>query len=254
MFLLCSDGLTGLVNPQEIGAVVSAMPSDQAVRLLVHLANLRGGPDNITVMIVRVPGGSTGEPGAKARGKSGGLKRAFAAWNKTVPWPFTALASGCALALLSLLMQQGSVAGAMLLFVVSAVIIVAGLLGLILQLKKEPETRTAPAEEAPRTLNVYKRHDCAITKDLAAKFAELETSLADGMKGQNVPVDWAANAKLVAAAENADGSLNDLMAFRARCESLLFLAEAYHKSRHKQESFQPSWKKPDMPSAPDSIV
>ena len=30
-------------------------------------------------------------------------------------------------------------------------------------------------------------------------------------------------------------------AFRARCASLLFLAEAFHKARHKQESFRPSW-------------
>ena len=39
-----------------------------AVRFLVHLANLRGGPDNITVMIVRVPGGAQGEPAVEASG------------------------------------------------------------------------------------------------------------------------------------------------------------------------------------------
>ena len=76
-FLLCSDGLTGVVTPQEIGAVVTAMSPDDAARLLVHMANLRGGPDNITVMIVRVPGGSASLPGKKPA-RSGFFKRAIA--------------------------------------------------------------------------------------------------------------------------------------------------------------------------------
>ena len=252
-FLLCSDGLTGLVNPQEIGAIVTAMQPDEAVRLLVHLANLRGGPDNITVMIIRVCGGLPGEPGAKASRPSF-LKRTLTSWNKAVPWPFTVLASGCLLALVSLLMQQAKVTGAIVLFVLAAAIILTGLVGLILHLKREPEAQATPSEELPRALNVYKRHDCTITPELAAKFAELETALADGMKGQGVPVDWDAHAKLIAGAENAAGQLDERMAFRVRCESLLFLAEAFHKSRHKQESFQPSWKKPDAPERPDSIV
>src|SRR5262245_13603223 len=225
VFLLCSDGLTGLVNPQEIGAVVTALPLDQAVRLLVHLANLRGGPDNITVMVVRVPGGTP--PGEiRTKGGPGILKRAVGGWNEIIPWPFTALAAGSGLALCSYFMQQSNVTGAMLLFVVAAVVILAGLLGLVLQVRKEPEAASAPTEEAPRALNIYKRHDCSITAELAAKFAELETALADGMKGgQGVQVDWEAHAKLTAAAANADGKLDSSSAFRARCESLLFLAE-----------------------------
>ena len=52
-FLLCSDGLTGKVEDAEIGEVVSLLPPQQAAQLLVDLANLRGGPDNITVLVVR---------------------------------------------------------------------------------------------------------------------------------------------------------------------------------------------------------
>jgi PPM family protein phosphatase len=54
IFLLCSDGLSGLVKDEEIGAVTRELPPADACRLLVNLANLRGGPDNITVVIVRV--------------------------------------------------------------------------------------------------------------------------------------------------------------------------------------------------------
>jgi protein phosphatase len=55
-FLLCSDGLSGQVTDEELGLVMGAMSPQEAVRMLVDLANLRGGPDNITVLIVRVVG------------------------------------------------------------------------------------------------------------------------------------------------------------------------------------------------------
>ncbi len=51
-YLLCSDGLTGHVTDAEIGSIVTELPPGEACRLLVHLANLRGGSDNITVVIV----------------------------------------------------------------------------------------------------------------------------------------------------------------------------------------------------------
>ena len=53
-FLLCSDGLTGVISDAEIGAILANMTPDEAARVLVDLANLRGGPDNITVVVVKV--------------------------------------------------------------------------------------------------------------------------------------------------------------------------------------------------------
>jgi protein phosphatase len=53
-FLLCSDGLTGLVKDAEIGAITKHLPPNEACRLLINLANLRGGTDNITVVIAQV--------------------------------------------------------------------------------------------------------------------------------------------------------------------------------------------------------
>ena len=53
-FVLCSDGLTGHVSDTEIGAIVSSMPPTEASRLLVNLANCRGGADNITVVVAHV--------------------------------------------------------------------------------------------------------------------------------------------------------------------------------------------------------
>ena len=55
-YLICSDGLSGEVSDSEIGAAMATLPHEQAARFLLDLANLRGGPDNITIIIVRVQG------------------------------------------------------------------------------------------------------------------------------------------------------------------------------------------------------
>ncbi len=57
-FLLCSDGLSGQVDDTEMAALVDCLPEELAARVLVDLANLRGGPDNSTVIIVRIEEGA----------------------------------------------------------------------------------------------------------------------------------------------------------------------------------------------------
>jgi protein phosphatase len=52
-FLICSDGLSGQVKDEEAGVILQCLPLADAARTLVDLANLRGGPDNITLIIVR---------------------------------------------------------------------------------------------------------------------------------------------------------------------------------------------------------
>ncbi|MHA2610999.1 MAG: PP2C family protein-serine/threonine phosphatase [bacterium JZ-2024 1] len=53
--LLCSDGLTDEVPDENIEEILRQSPNIRAnMRSLVHLANLRGGHDNITVILVRI--------------------------------------------------------------------------------------------------------------------------------------------------------------------------------------------------------
>ncbi len=54
VFLLCSDGLSGPVEDGELGAFAANFHPRDACRYLINLANLRGGMDNITVLIVRI--------------------------------------------------------------------------------------------------------------------------------------------------------------------------------------------------------
>jgi protein phosphatase len=68
VYLLCSDGLTGRVEDAELGAILASVPPQEAAQALIDLANLRGGPDNITVVIGQVlgadlvSGDTTGQP------------------------------------------------------------------------------------------------------------------------------------------------------------------------------------------------
>lgn len=55
--LLCSDGLWNMVPEDTIQSVVTAHDDPQrAVAELVQMANDRGGPDNITAILVKMPG------------------------------------------------------------------------------------------------------------------------------------------------------------------------------------------------------
>ncbi len=54
VFVICSDGLWDLVEPHELLNIVQNTPAKSAVPVLINRARERGGPDNITVIIVRI--------------------------------------------------------------------------------------------------------------------------------------------------------------------------------------------------------
>ncbi len=56
LYLLCSDGLTDMVDDMDISAVLSSDGSlDQRASTLISWANRNGGRDNVTVLLVEVP-------------------------------------------------------------------------------------------------------------------------------------------------------------------------------------------------------
>lgn len=58
VFLLCSDGLTGMVDEAVIEQTLKQQRMQRASEHLVDLANRAGGEDNITVVLLRYKGGS----------------------------------------------------------------------------------------------------------------------------------------------------------------------------------------------------
>ncbi|HEB64329.1 MAG TPA: serine/threonine-protein phosphatase [Chloroflexi bacterium] len=54
--MLCSDGLWGVVQADEIQRIISAGPTPAEIcQNLVAAANQAGGPDNISVILVQLP-------------------------------------------------------------------------------------------------------------------------------------------------------------------------------------------------------
>ena len=67
IILLCSDGLTDLVSDPEIREVLEAQPLTAAADILIGMANTRGGHDNTTVVLLKVPSGGKGWFGKRRR-------------------------------------------------------------------------------------------------------------------------------------------------------------------------------------------
>ncbi|WP_119068338.1 PP2C family protein-serine/threonine phosphatase [Aggregatilinea lenta] len=57
--VLCSDGLTRYLSPEEIEQTVATLSPARAVRTLIQVANERGGADNISVIVLRLAVDST---------------------------------------------------------------------------------------------------------------------------------------------------------------------------------------------------
>jgi protein phosphatase len=53
-YLLCSDGLHGLVSDKRICEIISKMPVELAPQLLIEEAKKNGGDDNITNLLIKI--------------------------------------------------------------------------------------------------------------------------------------------------------------------------------------------------------
>jgi len=82
-FLLCTDGLWGCVPESEMVAALARTPLEEAVRMLVELANRHGGPDNVTVQLARIPEPASAAPETPTRGEA---DEASAEEAYTSPW------------------------------------------------------------------------------------------------------------------------------------------------------------------------
>jgi len=54
IYLMCSDGLSGMVSNEQIAQILQNFSIDQAVNNLIELANFNGGEDNISVIVFEV--------------------------------------------------------------------------------------------------------------------------------------------------------------------------------------------------------
>jgi PPM family protein phosphatase len=234
-YLLCSDGLSGPLSDPEIGAVASTLPAAEACEFLVELANLRGGPDNITVLIVRV--GPEPQPAAEtAEAPALQVPR-----GKPAPWHLLSLFVGIALALGAVVLMASQLPGGRPAFALAAVFIALGLIGLGLHTRRET---VAPAEESePAPLNVYRQTRCKIELPILEKLVKAELAMKQRLQEQEQDIPWPEYQQLHDQAQDALLKGDLTAAFRGHCRAMHLLIRTFNQQRHKEETFQPVWDK-----------
>jgi PPM family protein phosphatase len=75
-FILCSDGLHGYLQDEEVVPLTAALSPRELPKRFVDLANERGGKDNITAVVVAVQGDSTvAQEAAEAQSRMEALRK-----------------------------------------------------------------------------------------------------------------------------------------------------------------------------------
>ncbi len=264
-FLLCSDGLTNHVSDSEIGQIVAALPPADSSRLLINLANCRGGSDNCTVVVVGVdsyPKSDTvqSDPSVVDPAKASAITPAAPSGNGTASVLLAVSAVVCLLAGIGLAVIGNIPA--------SAVLIVAALLSWLISHrmagKRTPENSPAgnpadawksnplgttdpdlvggsqsPVAESSSSFRTsfqpkspYRVIDAQLSDALLAHLAEVQSELIQAARDSDWKVDFleltnlSRQAVLAAQGKKADRALK----CRAKAIDLL-MRELYHRSR-----------------------
>ncbi len=237
IYVLCSDGLSGQVGDAEIGAIVGALPPAEACRFLIDLANLRGGPDNITAIVVKVGGEMATVPPTTRP------------WHERVPWPVPALFIGALLTggAIALALNQ-LMALAVIIFLLAAVTIGGGLAGLFLYHERE-KRRLAEEADRPRP-KIHRSQSCGLDTAVLEKFSRSAQALKTMAKEKGWQADFDTFDSLYDAAETHI-SRNDLApAFRDLCRAMEALIRGNGAPPGKTEVFSPRWDQDAIKHAP----
>jgi len=211
-FLLCSDGLSGPVGDEEIGKILGCMSAEEAVRVLVDLANLRGGPDNITVIVVRVTGPQTAR-GAAAQSTL--AANPAAAGNSVQPLVWSVLG------VLSLAAAGLGVAGYTVGAVASGIgAVLAGVVALVKWYGRgEP---TYQFDGRPLGKGPYASFDCTADAEFAGRLAEIIQQLRELAAREGWAIDWGRFDAFVDEAAAANRASDYVRAVREYCLAISF--------------------------------
>ena len=238
-FVLCSDGLSGQLTDREIGAVTSVLPPAEACRFLVNLANVRGGPDNITVSVVHV-GGIVSPPKPEAP--------PIEARTPLYRRPMTLLIMGVVFAAVAALLAGVTHAAGeedrvrvYIAFCLAAVGLLSGLIGLgIYSLREKPPS---PAAIGAGNLSIYVQSPCPIERPLLDRMASAEAGLKRWTQDHNWEADWVTNKRHCELANALLGQGDLVGAFREYCRALRPFAEVVQRERLRDDTSQPMWER-----------
>jgi serine/threonine protein phosphatase PrpC len=228
IFLLCSDGLTGKVEDDELGPVLANLPPKEAAQVLADLANLRGGPDNITLIVAKVSCASLASNSAVDEPLTIGA--GAAPKDKTQPIFWIAFAV-CLLAagVLAALTQWQVAAGA------GAIALVVGLVAAI---KTFGQRGGGISLSEGRRLGrgPYVRVHCQATSQFVERLAEIVQELRVAAEEEHWSVDMTRFNELCEAAVKATASRQHSDAVRQYARAISFMMQQLRDNGAPEDS------------------
>ena len=195
-FVLCSDGLTGHLKDPEIGMIVRELPIEESSKLLVNLANLRGGSDNITVVVAEASKEAVSKepdpetPVAVRRKRSSAMS------------PFWTLAFWVTIVVLGI--------GAVLLFtqryLAGSIVSGAGFISFIVligQWMAGRQSDDSSSSDSTIHAQTYTMASARTTKEFMSGLAKIERELHRIANEENWDIDWPSPASSISAAREA---------------------------------------------------
>jgi hypothetical protein len=125
--------------------------------------------------------------------------------------------------------------------IVAFLVIIVGLFGLSLHLRRERHRAIEDGEHPPP--QIQRQASCVIERPLLDKLRKAEQALRDHIAERHWDADWAVHQKHH---DLADKFLNqgDLPAsFRESCRAMQILLSVFQRQRSREETFQPVWDK-----------
>lgn len=226
-FMMCSDGLTGKVEDDELAAILANLPPDEAAPLLVNLANLRGGPDNITLIIAKIVGPNLVTNGVESSPITLGGDRTKKDPNLLI-WVAVAV---CGLAAPVLFLTNNAIPG-LIAFIATGLLAAAGWLLPKMNVKRGTPLRTG--QQLGR--GPYTNTECPAGDQVGQLLARITRELPVSVQQQGYEIDLSEFESHCESAEKAqtDGNLQDAMIRRAR--GIRVLMHAVREAQNKNAS------------------
>jgi protein phosphatase len=179
IYLLCSDGLSGQITDVELGQILTSLEPQEAGETMINLANLRGGPDNITLIIVQVTGAMETVDDAPKKVERRRIS--------TAAWSMLGLAfGGLAVSGLGLGIDQSSVVWlGLIAMTVFLLIFAAMVLGLFTRDENDSERFHGMLGKGPHT-----RTPCSPKKDFGIELKEILQQLRDAALSDQWKIEW----------------------------------------------------------------
>ena len=258
-FVLCSDGLTNHVTDAEIGQTVASLPPAESSRLLINLANCRGGSDNSTVVVIGIDSypGTVAEQSAEPP-EAPKLDRTIDIPGKTSHVPQLLLAGTAVLCLLA-----GITLGVMAKFVPAVILVAASVLSWLISRRMVsrkpaassedfstsatatvatevlPESSAEPSSSRPNVPHTpfnakspYRVFSAAISDAFLAYLAEVQSDLVQAARDSAWEVDYQEVTTLSKQASAAQQSGKATQTIKSRAKAIdLLMREMYQRSR-----------------------